>query len=240
VRAAGGEEITMDQDVSGTAPADRPDPTDSVRMQILATEHWSLLATRSMVWNEMFTRAGMFLTTLSASIVALALVAQASAFDETFRMLALLILPVVLFLGLATSVRLGHAQVMDTWSVAGMNRLRHAYLDIAPDLEPYFVTSHHDDIPGLLWTSGHFDRIKPSMALVSTPAIVDVICAVLSGVIGWLLMSLVTDQEAARMCVAVVIGLVMAVLLLVVAPQMLIREHLMTYEPRFPCPEKEG
>lgn len=65
----------MDQEVSGTAPADCPDPTDSVRMQILATEHWSLLATRSMVWNEMFTRAGMFLTTLSASIVALALVA---------------------------------------------------------------------------------------------------------------------------------------------------------------------
>jgi hypothetical protein len=100
------------------------------------------------------------------------------------------------------------------------------------------VTSHDDDIPGMLWTSGHFDRIKPSMSLVSTPAIVDVICAVLSGVIGWLLMSLVTHQKAARMGVAVAIGLVMAVL--VVAPQMVIREHLMTYEPRFPRPEKEG
>jgi hypothetical protein len=68
-------------------------------MQILTTEHWSLLATRSMIWNEIFTRASMFLTTLSASIVALALVAQATEFDETFRTLALLILPVVLFLG---------------------------------------------------------------------------------------------------------------------------------------------
>jgi hypothetical protein len=46
-------------------------------MQILATGHWGLLATRSMIWNEIFMRAGMFLTTLSASIVALALVAQA-------------------------------------------------------------------------------------------------------------------------------------------------------------------
>jgi hypothetical protein len=40
------------------------------------------------------------------------------------------------------------------------------------------------------------------------------------------------------MGVAVAIGLVMTVLVL--APQMFIREHLMTYEPRFPRPEKEG
>ena len=30
-----------------------------------------------------------------------------------------------------------------------MNRLRHAYLEIAPGLEPYFTTGHHDDAPGL-------------------------------------------------------------------------------------------
>jgi hypothetical protein len=206
-------------------------------MQILATEHWSLLATRSMIWNEIFTRASMFLTTLSASIVALALVAQATEFNETFRTLALLILPVVLFLGVATSVRLGEAQVVDTWTVAGMNRLRHAYLEMAPDLEPYFVTSHHDDIKGLLWTTGHFDRIKPSMAMVATPAVVGVICAVLAGVIGWLLMSLVTDREAARMGMAVAIGLGLAAELLVVAPQRVIRANLSRYVPRFPGPE---
>jgi hypothetical protein len=38
--------------------------------------------------------------------VALALVAQATAFGEGFAMFALLILPVVLFLGVATFVRL--------------------------------------------------------------------------------------------------------------------------------------
>lgn len=209
-------------------------------MQILATEHWSLLATRSMVWNEIFTRAGMFLTTLSAAIVALALVAQASAFDETFRMLALLILPVVLFLGVATYIRLGDAQVIDVWTVAGMNRLRNAYLDIAPDLEPYFVTSQYDDIEGMLWTAGHFNRIKPSMALVSTPAIVGVICAVLSGVIGWLLTSVLTDREVARMSVALIVGATAAVLLIAVIPRMLIQGNLGRYEPRFPRPNPGG
>ncbi len=49
----------------------------AMRLQILSTEHWSLLASRSLAWNESFSRAGMFLSTLSGAIVALALVAQA-------------------------------------------------------------------------------------------------------------------------------------------------------------------
>jgi len=39
--------------------------------QILATEHWSLLATRSLIWNEAMSRATVFLTVLSAAIIAL-------------------------------------------------------------------------------------------------------------------------------------------------------------------------
>ncbi|HEY4748751.1 MAG TPA: hypothetical protein VIH38_14345, partial [Steroidobacteraceae bacterium] len=70
-----------------------------MRLQILSTEHWSLLASRSLAWNESFSRAGMFLTTLTGAIVALALVAQASAFGEAFTLFALVILPVVLFIG---------------------------------------------------------------------------------------------------------------------------------------------
>jgi hypothetical protein len=229
----------MDDQGAGTAPEARPEPTDSVRMQILATEHWSLLATRGMIWNEIFTRAGMFLTTLSAAIVALALVAQATEFDETFRTLALLILPVVLFLGIATLIRLTDAMGIETWTVIGMNRLRHAYLDMAPDLEPYFVTSHHDDAPGMLWTASHFTRITPGRILSGTPAVVGVICAVLAGVIGWLLMSLATDQEWARMGVAMAIGLVMAVVLLVVIPKGKVRDNVDRYVPRFPGPGNE-
>ncbi len=74
-----------------TLPAlsDRSGVTDAVRAQILATEHWSLLATRSMTWNEVFSRASMFVTVLSAATVALALVAQATAFGPGFRLFAL-------------------------------------------------------------------------------------------------------------------------------------------------------
>ena len=108
----------------------------AVRVQILATEHWSLLATRSMTWGEVFSRAGIFLTVVSAAVVALALVAQATDFGDGFYVFALLVLPIVLVLGVGTLVRLGDALTEDVRLVFGMNRLRHAYLEIAPELGP--------------------------------------------------------------------------------------------------------
>ena len=45
---------------------------DPRTIQLLATEHWSLLGARSLAYNEAFVRAGMFLTFLSTSFVALA------------------------------------------------------------------------------------------------------------------------------------------------------------------------
>jgi len=94
---------------------------------MLTTEHWSLLATRSMSWNEAFSRAAMFLSVLSGATVALALVAQATSFGENFSLFALLLLPVVLFVGVTTFVRLVQVNREDGYWVVGMNRLRHAY-----------------------------------------------------------------------------------------------------------------
>ena len=110
-----------------------------MRLQILSTEHWSLLASRSLAWNESFSRAGMFLSTLSGAVVALGLVGGASGFGEAFTLFALVILPVVLVIGVATYLRLGASNYHEALCVVGMNRIRAAYLELAPDLERYFV-----------------------------------------------------------------------------------------------------
>jgi hypothetical protein len=104
--------------------------------QILATEHWSLLATRSLIWNEAMSRATVFLTVLSASIIALALLADATGFGPQTTTLALVLLPVVLLLGVATYARLVQINPEEFQLVLAMNRLRRAYLTIAPQLEP--------------------------------------------------------------------------------------------------------
>lgn len=208
--------------------------TDGVRVQILATEHWSLLATRGMTWNEMFSRAGMFLTVVSAATVALALMAQATGFDKNFRLFALLVLPVVLFIGLATQIRVGDARGEDAWLVMGMNRLRHAYLELAPDLEPFFITGHHDDLPGLMQTYGAVGSIRPSRMIASTPAFVGVINAVITGVIAALIVDAFGGSAPLYVVVGIVSGLAAVIVLVGVIPYRAIAELQQRMQPRFP------
>lgn len=157
----------------------------SQRIQMLATEHWNLLATRSLSWSESFSRAGMFLTVLSGATVALALVAQATDFGEGFVLFAVLILPVLLFVGGATFVRLVEINNEDVHWVYGMNRLRHAYLDMEPEIEPYFVTGYTDAEDAIIRTYGSHATGSPlAHALVTTPATIAFVNAMLAAVLG--------------------------------------------------------
>src|SRR3989442_16005509 len=97
---------------------------------------------------ESFSRVGMFLTVLTGAVVALALFAQVDHFHATFQMAAILILAVVVFVGLATIGRVSTLNRENYRWVAGMNRLRHAYHEMYPDIEPYFVASRFDDLRG--------------------------------------------------------------------------------------------
>ena len=194
---------------SATLPtlSDRSGVTDAVRTQILATEHWSLLATRSMTWNEIFSRASMFITVLSAAVVALALVAQATAFGSGFRLFALLVLPVVLLVGLATFLRLADANTDDFGLVLGMNRLRHAYLELAPELEPYFVTGRHDDMAGLTQSYGLGYHSGLGRVLAATPNLVAIIDAVVFGVFAALIAQILGAPDAAVVATGAVAAL---------------------------------
>jgi hypothetical protein len=195
--------------VSGSDPEPGTQPGEvsaALRVQILSTEHWSLLATRSQTWSESFARAQMFLSVLSANVIALALVAQTSLLSTGFTAFALVLLPVVLFLGLATYVRLVAVNHDEHRWVRGMNRIRAGYLELAPELERYFVTSHHDDERGILATAGW--KSGPTLlGYVTTPAVVGVIDAVLAGVITFLGASALGLEDR----LAAVLGVVVAV-----------------------------
>jgi hypothetical protein len=155
-----------------------------LRLQILSTEHWSLLASRSLAWNESFSRAGMYLSTLSGAMVALALVAGLDKTGDAFFLFAVVLLPVVLFVGIGTLLRLGFSNYHDAMCVIGMNRIRGAYLEIAPDLAKYFVMSPHDDPAGVTVTMA----VPPFRGLAefiigATPFLVMVLNAVVAGAI---------------------------------------------------------
>jgi hypothetical protein len=115
---------------------------DPRALDILTTEHWSLLSSRSLGYQEMFGRATIFIGILSGTVIALALLAQATQFGRQTLWFALLLMSVALFIGLMTFVRSVAINYEDARWVAGMDLLRHAYLQIVPELEPYFITGH--------------------------------------------------------------------------------------------------
>jgi hypothetical protein len=150
-------------------------------LQILTTEHWSLLAARSLVYTEAMSRAAIFIAALSSAVIALALVGQATDFGSGFVAFGLVLLPVVFFLGITTVIRLSQVNMEDATWVKGMNRIRNAYHQLAPELEPYFVTSRYDDETGVLVSAvaspGPMPAIQPFVAIPGVVAVVDSVVA---------------------------------------------------------------
>jgi len=153
-------------------------------IDLLSTEHWSLLSTRALGWNEMAGRTQMYLTALSGTVVAMALAAQGTDFGPQFVWFALGLLPPLLFIGVVTFVRLVYLNREDARWLQGMNRIRHAYVEASPAIERHLVTSPYDDDSGLYRT---YAAEKPATqhlhAIFTTPGMVSVINAVIAAVI---------------------------------------------------------
>lgn len=163
-------------------------PLDDPRtLQILTTEHSSLVAARSLSYNEAFTRASMFLTFLSATLVVLGFLVGPLGLSPTLAAIAAVLLAADLFIGLATIGRLLDAGNDDLRCLRGMSRIRHAYVDMVPGLTTYFVTSVHDDQRGVLSTYGHDRPNRLTIVihgLTTTPGMVGVIDAMIAGALG--------------------------------------------------------
>ena len=104
-------------------------------------------------------RAGMFLTFLSTSFVALALLAQAMSFGRDFLSVAALVLAFDLVVGLTTFLRMNGANLDDLRANHGMARIRHAYTQITPIVTPYFTTPTHDDIDAVTKVYGPISEL---------------------------------------------------------------------------------
>jgi len=217
-----------------TAPPPHP---DQLRLQMMSTEHWSLLASRNLAWTEVFARASMFLSALSFGTVALALAGQASGFGEEFRIFALIVLPVILFLGFTTTLRMDNANHHDAMCVIGMNRIRAGYLEMAPDLERFFVMGTTDDLAGIGRTMGGLPN-RPFFIdiFAATPTIVSVLNCVIAATI----VALAAIQIGMSTGVAIVAGAAVAGIAFI-AWSYVVREHamqlMMDHRPAFPTKE---
>jgi hypothetical protein len=214
----------------------------ATKLQILATEHWSLLATRSLTYTEGLTRVTIFLAILSGAVIALALVAQADRFGTTFLAIAIPLLLVVLFAGITTISRLMALNRDDYRWVVGMNRLRHAYLELHPELEPHFITSPYDDFRGALLTLG-IDyatggrRLGSVLHLFQTlPGMLSVIVAAVAGAIG-ALVAIAISAPALGAVGAAAGAFILFVVLIDIWGRRSVSRLSPSLEPRFRSPE---
>lgn len=190
------------RDVDGLTDAQR-----SVRAQLLATEHWSLLASRSTTQSEVLTRIAIFLTLVSAGLLALGLLGNATQFRGWFGVAALGILLLLALLGLITQLRAFNTATDDLMYVIAMNRLRGAYLDLDPGLERYLVSSANDDESGVGRTYYAFGP-RRSQIFASSMMIISVVEAAVIGLLaGGIVVAFGGDT-----IVAVVVGVVVALL----------------------------
>jgi hypothetical protein len=224
-----------------TETADNDPPLGEHAAALLAAEHWSLLSARSLIWSEAQSRVTLFLTVLSASIIALALLADATGFGGETTTLALVLLPVVFLLGIGAYARLLMINTEEFQLVLAMNRLRRAYLTLEPGLARYLTTSDHDDEQGVFATYmvvGPARKAAWLHFLINTPTIVATVDAALATAIA------VLGVQAAEAPLAVTVAAGVAVFVLVsVALYWLQAQTLHPFDqqtPRFPTPPDAG
>ncbi|HSS62232.1 MAG TPA: hypothetical protein VLK30_12340, partial [Candidatus Limnocylindrales bacterium] len=189
-------------------------------------------------------RVNIFLTILSGAVIALALVAQADRFGPVFISIAIFVLAVVMVTGVFTVARLMSLNRDDFRWVVAMNRLRNAYLDLHPELEPHFTTSPYDDLQGVLHTLG----IAPTGAsrlgtvfhgLQTLPGMLSVIVSAVAGAIGGLI-AIGFGAPVIAVLLAGILGFVVAFLLLAAWGRRAVRGLDPGLTPRFPAPPKSA
>jgi hypothetical protein len=212
-------------------------------MQILSTEHWSLLATRSLGYTDSFGRANMFFAVLSGAVIALALIAQGGRFDTTFYIAAILLLAIVFFVGIATIARIGHLNAEDAHWLMGMNRIRHAYLELRPELYQYFVTGQHDDMHGVFTTLG-LNATPPGQNLLhdlghgvqTLPGMLGIIVGVVGGAWGAIVAIALGAPDYVAITSGAVCFLITVTGLTITARRAIVASAKM-WTPNFPSPD---
>jgi hypothetical protein len=203
--------------------------------QFLTAEYAALQGKRSNANSEAIGRLGSFLSTVSTSLVALALVAQVSGTGQVFLAFSIIIFPIVIFLGITTQMRLVQVGVMDILTIQAVNRIRHYYSEAAPGLLEYLTFPPYDDAESIRKYVLPFGLGDEQLS--SAPAQVAIVNSFLIGAFGSIL---VLSLFSLDMIPVVVVGLFIMLVTLGINARYgsIYRERFLErMETRFPAPK---
>lgn len=160
-------------------------------LQFMTTEHFTLQTARAATIAEANGRASLFIGSVSSAVVALAFIGQVSGMSQTFFLFALVLFPSLIFLGIVTFDRVLQTALEDWMYACEINRIRHFYTEIAPEMKRYFIESTRDDSPGVLQAIG----IKPAtwQFFLTGSGMVGVINSILVGVFAGIILQFGTS-----------------------------------------------
>jgi hypothetical protein len=121
-----------------------------------------------------------------------------------------------------------------------MGRLRHAYLEMVPSLDPYFTTARHDDMLAVLSTYGATSE-RPRHAanalhgLTTMPGMIAVIDAALAGALAAIVMGLLGAAETLAIAAGVIVGILVLAGTAALAGRLFVSGERVT-DVRFPRP----
>jgi hypothetical protein len=151
---------------------------------------------------ESLGRTTIYLGSLSATLVALALIVQGDTTEDDFRLFALILLPALIFLGTVTFVRVLENSIEDTIYVLAINRIRHYYLEHAGENARYFTLSGHDDLEGAYANMGlAASRWRPFFSIGAVLALIN---SMVTGALAGIAVDAVASREVALVAGALV------------------------------------
>jgi len=122
-----------------SSPSAETAPSLAAAVTFATTEHFNLQTARAATITEANGRANIYLAALSSSLIALAFIGQMSRLGPAFYAFALILLPVLAFIGIVTFERLVQSSLEDIAYAQRIGRLRDFYVAVAPELAPYVL-----------------------------------------------------------------------------------------------------
>jgi hypothetical protein len=147
-------------------------------VSILTTEHFTLQGARSSAIAEANGRAGSFLAIVSSGLIALGFVAQGDTLGP-LRVFALVLFPVLIFLGLTTYARTLQVSIEDVVLLQRINRLRRFYVEAVPEVARWLAPPSSDDTAGSVLRASYMRSRMHWQLLLTVPGAVGVLNSVL-------------------------------------------------------------
>jgi hypothetical protein len=219
---------------------DKPASEEQAAVTAVLTAEYSVLtAALSASWAASLTRTSLFLVVLSASGVALGFAAPGGG--ENLRVHALIALPLLLFLGATTFVRVVQLQRESAVYITGQNRIRHFFADSVPAARPYFVLPVHDDRAALFRSPGTGMSRRPPRfpilnLIVQMQGLVGVVTASVAAVFGGIAF---LPLGVGTGWIFAAVGFLGTIILLFAYWQRSLNELWASMPPRYPTPPEE-